>query len=78
MYSTTRLMVDPPHMIQEMMVVLSYLERGADMIASGNAARRLASQRTRVEISRSKLASITPELVSNTNASVVSDGQGRR
>ena len=58
-------------MLQETVVVLSDPERGATILASGNAPRRISSQRTRAASSRSELMSFTPELVSNTKASVI-------
>ena len=69
--STTGLMMDTPHMIHNTVGVLSDTDQGVALLASVNAARRIASRRTRLAISRLKLVNVTPELVFNTKASVI-------
>ena len=74
--TTTGLMVDASQVLQEMVGMLSYPERGAAIFASGHVSRRVASWRTRAESLRSKIFRVPSGFLSEISAVMMSGGQG--
>ena len=65
--ATTRLIVEVLRMLQETVGVLSDLERGAAMHASGAAVRRVALWKTRLESSRSQFVIVPLRFLTRLN-----------
>ena len=74
--TTIGLIVQGSYVLQESVGVLSDLERGAAMFASGHTSRRVSSLRKRMASSRLGLVSVPPGLVYNTNYVIMYDIQG--
>ena len=75
-YANTGLIVEASCMLHKMVGVLSDLDRGAAMRASGTVTRRVDSWRTRVASSRLELVIWPSRLVSKTKSAMMSGGQG--
>ena len=76
--TTTGLIVEASHMLQETVGVLSDPERGVDMHASRTDTRRVTSWRTRAERSRSEFVIATFRFVDKNKYAMISGGQGCR
>ena len=69
--ATTGLMVNTSRVLQEMVGVLSYPDRGAAIVASGKVSSRVASWRTGAAISRSEFVRVPSGYLSDINALIM-------
>ena len=76
--ATTGLMVNASRVLHKTVGVLSNTERGAAIVASGHASRRVASWRTRASSSRLEFVRFPSGFLSEIIAVMISGGQGCR
>ena len=74
--TTIRFIVEASHVIHNMVVVISSLERGAAMRAVGTATRRVASWRMRVTSLKMEFVIAPLRFVDETKSAMMSSSQG--